>query len=67
MDWEVDIWWRTIVEFPYIVGQAVNLDALNFVEGNSASETSIEIVWAIGQEINLPDVQGCEWQDLEAN
>ena len=30
-------------------------------------ETSIEIVWAGGQEINLPDVQGCDWQDLEAD
>ena len=53
-----------IVEFPYVVGQASNLDALNFTAGPTTFQTEIEIVSTGEHEINLPDVNNCDWEDL---
>ena len=53
-----------IVEFPYVVGPASNLDALNFTAGPTTFQTEIEIVSTGEHEINLPDVNNCDWEDL---
>lgn len=53
-----------MVEFPYVVGPASNLDALNFIAGGTTFQTEIEIVHTGEHEINLPDVKNCDWEDL---
>ena len=55
-----------MVEFPYVVGPASNssLDPLNFSAGPTSFQTEIEIVSTGEQEINLPDVNNCDWEDL---
>jgi len=55
-----------MVEFPYVVGSASNssLDLLNFTRWNTTFQTEIEIVQSGEQEINLPDVKDCMWEEL---
>ena len=54
-----------IVEFPYIIGMASNIDNLNMVEGPLTLETSLEVIPTGEQVINLPDVPGCDLEDIE--
>lgn len=55
-----------LVEFPYVVGPASksSLDALNFTRWDTTFQTEIEIVSTGEHEINLPDVNNCDWEDL---
>jgi hypothetical protein len=53
------------LEFPFIVGTASNLDALNYTTGPSTLQTEIKIVHTDEQAINLPDVKDCDWEDLD--
>jgi hypothetical protein len=54
-----------IVKFPYITGEASNIDNLNFIKGPATFETIIEVVPTGEQVINLPDVPGCDFEDIK--
>lgn len=53
-----------VLEFPYILGPAANIENLSFETGPTTFVTAVEVVPDGQEAANLPEVGGCDFEDL---